>query len=429
VTKRHRGEAAAKRPHVWLVNLFFGAGPAPTGVLLESVAAELHRRGWRVEVVTGRTRYNTGAAAAARRFAGAVHRLYCGPAQARGLLGRLLSWAGFYLAVAWFAFTRRPPDKVLILTTPPFLHALFVLRNLLAHRKAELTLWNQDTYPEVLAAVGLLRPSSLLYRALLALQGWGASRVARAIVLDGAMQERLRGHGAGDVRIVPNWEAEGNAAPSAGRQVGVPADAALVERLRRLRESYRYLVLYTGNYGWGHNLEVVWEYLRREPRQRVFAFAFVGGGEKWPLLGRLRQEYKLECLEVADYVPREQVAALLREADFGLVALERTCLGLMSPSKIHGYLACGKPLLYVGPPGSNVAEALDGYRCGLRVEENDLAGWYDCVSAVSADTFDYAALSRNALAASGRHREDVGVSAVLDCLGEAGVARLPGGEG
>lgn len=395
---------------IWLVNLFFGTGPAPTGVLLESVARALQDRGWRVEVIAGRAAYNTGAASKAGRFKGRVHWRYVGSGQASGLFGRLVCWVAFYIGAAWFAFSRRLPDKVLIMTTPPLLHAVFVLRNLFARRKTELVLWNQDTYPEILAAVDLLRPSSLAYRGLLAAQRWSTSRVLRVVVLDGGMEDLLRGHGAKRIDTIPNWEIE-QGQPSASDE------DPLVKRMREARARYRYAVLYSGNYGWGHNLGVLWEYLRREPRQRLFFFLFVGGGEKWGDLQRIREELDLDCLEATPYVPKSRMPGLIQAADFGLVALERACVGLMSPSKIHGYLACGKPLLYLGPPRSNVAEAIANFCCGMQAAEDDLEGWLGCVERIRSGAFDYDTAARNAArAARSRYIEAVGVRDLIAVL-------------
>src|SRR5262249_2273152 len=58
-----------------------------------------------------------------------------------------------------------------------------------------------------------------------------------------------------------------------------PPDA-VDEALRRGRAGWRYVVLYAGNYGWGHDLSILFDYLRRNRGQRDFFFLFVGGGEK-----------------------------------------------------------------------------------------------------------------------------------------------------
>ena len=117
-------------------------------------------------------------------------------------------------------------------------------------------------------------------------------------------------------------------------------------------------------------------------------------------------------------MPKSQMTSLLKCADFGLVALEESCVGLMSPSRIHGYLACGKPLIYVGPDGSNVMEAICNYDCGgFRVGEEDLPGLERCLARIASGEIDYSALSSNARrAARERYSEAIGASDVADFI-------------
>jgi hypothetical protein len=397
--------------HIWLVNLFFGPDSAPTGALLESAALALQRQGYTVEVLTGDSAYNQHRADSPRRFHGKVHRLWSGPRKPRGVLGRLLSWLAFYLATCRFLFSRRLPGTVVIMTTPPFLHALFVLRNLCTAARARLILWNQDTYPEVLAAVGLARPGAWWLRLLAWMNRWWTARVDRVLVLDGAMKSILLRHGGRDVRVLPNWEIE----------VPTPTTSPqddLDELIARARQEYRHIVLYTGNYGWGHDLTLLLEWLARHPQQRDFFFLFVGGGEKWRTLTEFAGSGVTPALAVRPYVARARVPRLIAQADLGLVCLERSCLGLMSPSKIHGYLALGKPLLYLGPAGSNVAEALE-QGCGFRVEETDAAGLEQLLRELAQPGFDLAVYGERARqAAHTRYLENVAAMEFLHAIAD-----------
>jgi colanic acid biosynthesis glycosyl transferase WcaI len=405
----------ARDKRIWLVNLFFGTGPAPTGALAEGAALGLQLGGYDVEVITGRAAYNTAATANGHRFCGVIHRLDLGPANASGFFGRLSSWVAFYLQTIWFVFTRRLPPRVLVMTTPPFLHGVFVVRNLLASRPAELILWNQDTYPEVLAAVGLLREGSAAYRVLSALERWMTARVSKAIVLDGAMARILQAHGSRRTTIIPNW------AVAAADGEGEPADD-LARQIAAARRKYRFLILYTGNYGWGHDLGALLDYLKNHPGQRDFFFLFVGGGEKWADLVKFREAHGLDCMAVHPYVANARYPALVRAADFGLVALERGCVGLMSPSKIHGYLTLGKPLIFLGPTGSNVAEAIEQFGCGVRADEGDTHGLTILLDDIAAGRFDYAAASCNAArAGTARYSEPVALREILGFIEEPAV--------
>jgi glycosyltransferase involved in cell wall biosynthesis len=324
-----------------------------------------------------------------------------------------LTWLSFYASVVLFALTRRLPAQVVLLTTPPFLHAVFRVCNWFALRKARIILWNQDTYPEILAAVGLMKKSSWRYRSLTRLERWGLKRVDQVVVLDGAMARILVGQGAPAVRVIPNWEV------ATEKTVAFGGDLDKV--LAQARRHYRYIILYTGNYGWGHDLSIVLDYLSANGHQRELFFLFVGGGEKWDELVSLRRIHDIECMDVFGYVPREQVGAIIERADFGLVALERSCVGLMSPSKIHGYLALGKPLLYIGPEGSNVAEAIDAYGCGWRVDEKDTVGltsWLDRIRSPEFDQSGYADSARHAFAC--RYSEEVAIAEFVELLGAPG---------
>ena len=395
---------------VWMINMYFGSTLAPTGRLAQDVAARLQRSGYQVAGVFGNPEYNNHASNTIDCPPVRLHRVYCGPFRPVGAISRLISWLFFYLGTAWFAFTHRLPDKILVMTTPPFLHLIFSIRKMMSRKKVELVLWNQDTYPEVLVAVGMIRARGWVHRSLETLQRYACRRVDKTIVLDHAMRRRIERYGAGDVRVIPNWECDRS-------ESGKIEDTSLENLLTTVDASYKYLVLYSGNYGWGHDLSAVIDYLKHNSKNRDFFFLFVGGGAKWDDLCALQNDYQIDCMAVLPYVSRPSFVALLQQAHFGLVALESACVGIMSPSKIHGYLAAGVPLIYLGPEGSNVDEAIDEYRCGFRVDENDSEGFVTCLDTIRSSDFKDSEFSARAVqAASDQYLPSVGTNRVLEYL-------------
>jgi hypothetical protein len=83
-------------------------------------------------------------------------------------------------------------------------------------------------------------------------------------------------------------------------------------------------------------------------------------------------------------------------ADAALITLHDDSLGVMSPSKLHANLAAGLPVLYVGPAGSNVDEAIERFGCGTSLREGDVAGLVTAIRGLRGDTTD---LRRRARAA------------------------------
>jgi glycosyltransferase involved in cell wall biosynthesis len=142
----------------------------------------------------------------------------------------------------------------------------------------------------------------------------------------------------------------------------------------------RFVVLYLGNAGMGHRFDTVLEAARRLQEERI-AFLFIGGGVRWASLAAAR-EAGLENLVLRSYVPKEQTPAVLAGAGAALIVLDDAALGVMSPSKLHSNLAAGLPVLYVGPPGSNVDEALSRFACGESLRQGDVEGLVSALQAL-----------------------------------------------
>ncbi len=85
------------------------------------------------------------------------------------------------------------------------------------------------------------------------------------------------------------------------------------------------------------------------------------------------------------YVAKEQTPGVMAGADAALITLDERSLGVMSPSKLHANLAAGLPVLYVGPAGSNVDEAIERFGCGASIREGDVEGLVAIVRAVRDD--------------------------------------------
>ena len=71
---------------------------------------------------------------------------------------------------------------------------------------------------------------------------------------------------------------------------------------------------------------------------------------------------------------KEDLPGVLVSGHCALVTLREDMLGVMSPSKMHACLAMGLPILYVGPQGSNVDQAVQRFGCGISLRNRDAAG-------------------------------------------------------
>lgn len=96
--------------------------------------------------------------------------------------GKLMDYLSYYIGVAWVLGTmRRKPDRIVALTTPPYLSVL--ARAFSRLRGADHAHWVMDLYPDVMAAHGMLGETSASYRFLAGLTRWGFNGKRRAAVL------------------------------------------------------------------------------------------------------------------------------------------------------------------------------------------------------------------------------------------------------
>ena len=228
---------------------------------------------------------------------------------------------------------------------------------------------SQFDRPEVAERLRAVDENGVIPRSLRRLNRWTMPKLDSVIALDGAMAALLVDGGAPSdrVHVIPNWE----------RAALYTADTPTVwEGYRRLGLEHRFVVLYLGNVGLGHHLETVLD-AAPELADDGVTFLFVGGGPRWDELAE--RSARIDNVVLEPYVDKDRTPSVLAGAETSLICLEERALGVMSPSKVHGSLGMGVPVLYVGPNGSNVSEAIAAHGCGVEVTPGDIDGLVQAV--------------------------------------------------
>jgi glycosyltransferase involved in cell wall biosynthesis len=363
---------------VTLLNQFYAPDISPTAQLAASLAEHRAERGDEVTVITGRAGYleGIGGTRTSRPRAGLVRvRRAWTPDLGKSTIGRRLLGYATYLAGATVRVLLLPAqDAIVVMTTPPFVVVVALLHTLL-HPRSRVVLWSMDCYPDAAERFDELRPGGPMSRALKAVNRWAFRRLAHVVVLDGAMGELLStqyaaGPGRPPTTVIPNWE-RASLFPAGEAPAPWPG-------WRELVTDDPTVIVYLGNIGVGHRFDTVVDAAQHLGDDALFVF--VGGGARREALEREVTERGLEGnVRFVDYIPKEDTASLMAGADAALITLDERSLGIMSPSKLHANLAAGLPVLYIGPPGSNVDEAIGRFDCGASLREGDVVGVIDFV--------------------------------------------------
>ncbi|HEX3068155.1 MAG TPA: glycosyltransferase family 4 protein [Thermoanaerobaculia bacterium] len=333
--------------HVVFVNRFFHPDHSATSQMLSDLAFHLAGRGWRVEIVTSRQRYDDAAARLPSRETTrgvAVTRVWSSSFGRGFLPGRAVDYATFY-ASAFVALFRRTSRKTTIvaLTDPPLISVVAALVAML--RGASLVNWTQDLFPEVAEVLGM---RSL--RVLRGIRNWSLRRARTNVAISESMAARLP-----KAVVIHNW-----------------ADASL----RPIEQTQdRFVIGYSGNLGRAHDASTMLAAMRELRDDKTIEFLVTGGGAQ---LDIIRNE-RLPNVRFAGYAPLEKLSESLSAADAHLVTLLPSLEGLIVPSKFYGILAVARPVLFAGSANGELARIIRTYDCGMVVESGDGAALARCI--------------------------------------------------
>lgn len=410
-----------------LLNQFYAPDISPTAQLAASLAEHRAARGDDVTVLAGRAGYLEGLASdglasdvsarpgtdtgdqraqtSGSRQLGSlrVRRVWTPRLGRATALRRLLGYVTYLAGSTARLATMPRQDVIVAMTTPPYVVVVALLHRML-HRRTRVVLWSMDCYPDAAERFGALPVGGTAARILRAVNRWAFRRVDHVVALDGAMADLLAAYTAGPDRppisVIPNWERadlfpaemfDAEAGRGAGPEAGPdPAPSSWPSN------DGRAVIVYLGNTGVGHRFDTV---LRAAAELADEAdFVFVGGGARWRDLTERVAAERLGNVVLQGYVPKEATPGIMAGATAALITLDDRALGVMSPSKLHANLAAGLPVLYVGPPGSNVDEAIAAHGCGISLRNGDVAGLIEAVRALR-DPGRWAQISRAARAA------------------------------
>ncbi|MEH2532837.1 colanic acid biosynthesis glycosyl transferase WcaI [Bradyrhizobium sp. AZCC 1588] len=214
-----------------------------------------------------------------------------------------------------------------------------------------------DLYPDVLVMAGLLKPQSIVAKAMRALNA-PMFRALDAVVIIGRDTEKLLlrygGMTSDKIRFIPNW-----ATLARGVRAIDP------DNPYRRSLSARFVVGLSGNLGFTHDPVVVFEAARLLRDDKDIHFLLSGWGIGFDQLKAMQAEAKLPNVTLVDRVEEEQLEAFLSAADVWIIPYRRNVAGVSVPSRFYNLLAIGRPVILVSEADAEAA---------LTVIEHDV-GW------------------------------------------------------
>jgi glycosyltransferase involved in cell wall biosynthesis len=278
------------------------------------------------------------------------------------LIGRAFSDLSLYLMLFLRLLRLPPADITVMMTQPPM---LLVMGPLLKWIKGgRIIHCVHDIYPDLLVELGLLSRRSPVTSLLATLSGSSLRRYEQVVALGTCMRDRLIDLGVPDthIRVIPSWSDPERVFPVPRHDNPLP---------REWNVENRKVVMYSGNFGHSHPMQVILDAAEQFRKRDDVAFVLIGGGPRRAELEREAARRGLTNVTLLPLQPRERLALSLSAADIHLTLLEPRLCGLVVPSKVYGVLSAGRPCLFLGPAESEVARLIRELDCGEALDNTD----------------------------------------------------------
>jgi glycosyltransferase involved in cell wall biosynthesis len=155
--------------------------------------------------------------------------------------------------------------------------------------------------------------------------------------------------------------------------------------------------MYSGNMGLPHELATLLSVAGSLVGFPDIQFVFVGAGRQRGLVDAAIAR-GLPNVTLIDYqADGEDLAHSLSAADVHFVSLREGYEGLVVPSKFYGALAAGRPVIYEGVAGGEVARVISSEGCGLVIDPADAAALRAGILMLYRDSAKREALGATAL--------------------------------
>ncbi|MBZ0215598.1 MAG: glycosyltransferase family 4 protein [Fimbriimonadaceae bacterium] len=322
---------------IHVISQHFPPDTTSTAKYLTAVAEELTGLA-DVVAVTGTPDPDGAGAAQMKQGVSFVHLKNHQPEKGK-LIQRAIAMSMFALRVLFYCLFRVSRDDIIVAVTTPYTVTFAVgLAARLTGRRAILMLY--DLYPDVLVQADLIAKGSMPDRLL----GWLNRRLLKgfkAIIVIGRDMERRVGAYVDLTRTklhyIPMWS---DVDPS---QIP-PLSDPVVRRYRPANDKAINVAL-SGNLGFTHDPETVFEAARLMADDSRIHFTLSGWGVGWGRLRALQDKHKLPNVTMFEAVPEADLGAFLSSGDLWIIPYKAGMAGVSVPSRFYNLIALGKPII------------------------------------------------------------------------------------
>ena len=271
---------------------------------------------------------------------------------------RLLSWIGAFLHLLIVVWFRGRNCELFLVSNPP----LTTFVPLFTRKKYSILIY--DLYPDTLFSQGFVKRDSFLAKWWSNMNKKVFAKANHVFTISDDMKRTVARYiEESKIQVVYNW---------AHNEHLTPIEKSNNIFLKELHLEDKFIVLYSGNMGMTHDIDVIVDVAERLKKRDDIRFIFIGGGAKKPIVEQKIKNYGLTNCLVMTYQPMEVLPYSMGAADIAVMTTDVNQTGLSVPSKTYSYLAVGAVLLCLADKDSELGRMVEDNNVGKCFSRDDL---------------------------------------------------------
>ncbi|MCF1716378.1 glycosyltransferase family 4 protein [Flavihumibacter sp. RY-1] len=262
---------------------------------------------------------------------------------------KFISWLWGSIQILFLLLLKYRKHEIFYFTIPPFSY----LSSLILKRKFSILVY--DIYPDVLTIYGI-SSKNIIYRIWSKWNKIVFNKAFRVFTISEDMKRALSKY-IDDSRIyfIPLWSGLHNI---------TPINKEDNSWLNRFDFSEKFIVQYSGNIGYTHNVEIITTIARCLLHEIDVHFLIIGRGERFNAIQQIIIEGNLTNVTLLPFQPDDVLNLSLAASDLSVVIQDEKVASGSLPSKIFNIQAVGNPVLGISSESSSLNEHLAKYDIG-----------------------------------------------------------------
>lgn len=309
----------------------------------------------------------------------------------KNTLTRFYTWSRAFLKALVLIKIKYKKSELFLVSNPPF----SVFLPLFCRNPFKFLIY--DIFPDAMADLKLFSKSSLLVKIWAKVNRKVFKRAEKIFTLTDGMKKKLSNYVTPEkIKVVSIWTDDGLLKPVAKKENPF---------IRELELEDKFIVMYSGNLGKSHPVEILVEIAKRIADEKIF-FLIIGGGDKYQMIREKIKTSDLKNIRLLPWQPTEMLPYTLSAADLAVVTLDKDASNLSIPSKTFDFLSVGVPILGISDSNSDLSKFIKVHEIGSSFGHEELPDIINYINRLSATPSLHARFSRNSLSASRKFTAD-----------------------